>query len=117
MHWKKLETDEGISAIVEASKTSPTIIFKHSTRCSISALAFDRLNRSWDDEEMNNLDVFYLDVIARRNISNRVAAQFGIDHESPQLLVIWEGQCVYDNSHMGISYMEIKNKIGEITLA
>ncbi len=80
-------------------------------------MAFDRMNRSWDDIAMDKISRYYLDVIADRAISNYVAEYFSIQHESPQVLVIWDGQCVYDNSHLGISYQDIKEKIDALAPA
>ncbi len=117
MSWKRLDSEDIINEVVESSKSSPIIVFKHSTRCPTSAMAFDRINRSWNEEEMEKSERYYLDVIADRHISNQVASHFGVHHESPQVLVIWEGQSVYNNSHLGISYQEIKSLIEELTPA
>ena len=50
---------------------------------------------------------YYLDLIAHRDISNKIAQQWNIEHESPQVLVIENGKCTYHNSHMGIDYNEL----------
>lgn len=71
-------------------------------------MALDRLQRSWSEEEMKNLKPYYLDLISYRDISNHIAQEFGVDHQSPQVIVIKNGEAVYDNSHMGINYEELK---------
>jgi len=110
LDWKKLDKLEELEHIKELSKEKSVIIFKHSTSCSISAMALNRLERSWDDAEMSSAEAYYLDLIANRDISNAIADIFGIEHESPQILIIKDGVCVYNNSHMGISYNDIKSE-------
>lgn len=109
-----MENQETLLAIKQESEKKPVLIFKHSTRCSISSMAIDRLARYWKKEEINSHDPYYLDLIAFRDISNQIEAMFKVPHQSPQVLIIKDGICVYDNSHMGIDYNEIKNKLAEI---
>ncbi len=111
VNWKKLDNIDLLNSIAEESKDKTIVIFKHSTSCSISAMALNRLERSWKDEEMENTDPYYLDLLSYRNISNEIAQKFGVDHQSPQVLIIKNGVCTYDNSHMGISYQSIKNEV------
>ena len=115
MEWRKLEDQETLVTIKQESEKRPVLIFKHSTRCSISSMAIDRLARSWKDEEMNRHDLYYLDLIAFRDISNRIEEMFQVPHQSPQVLIIKDGRCIYDNSHMGINYKEIRNKLAEVS--
>ena len=83
------------------------VVFKHSTRCSISAMALNRMERDYDAEKLPNIPVYYLDLIAHRDVSNAIAETFGVMHQSPQVLLIKDGQSVYDESHMGISFGEL----------
>lgn len=77
-------------------------IFKHSTRCPISAAAKARMERSWE-EENSGIPVFYVDVIQDRELSNKLAEHFKVVHQSPQILLIKNGECSYNASHTGIS--------------
>ncbi|MEO6404003.1 MAG: bacillithiol system redox-active protein YtxJ [Ferruginibacter sp.] len=104
MTWLKLENNSTLEEIYKKSKEKPQVIFKHSTRCSISSMAKSRLERSPMDE---NIDFYYLDLIAHRDISRKIADEMDVYHESPQVLVIKDGICVYDESHSGISMSEI----------
>ncbi len=108
MNWKTLNAPEQIAEILDNSFRQPQIIFKHSTRCSISSMAKNRLDRS---EQPENTDFYYLDLIAYRDISNKVAADFDVYHESPQVLLIKNGECTYSESHMGISMAELEEQI------
>lgn len=107
MNWKKLEEISQIEDIKEESNHQPIMIFKHSTRCSISAMAWDRLKRNWKDEDSQKIKPYYLDLISYREISNAIAKEFGVYHESPQVIIIKDGRATYNNSHMGINYQEI----------
>jgi bacillithiol system protein YtxJ len=114
MNWTQLNSQEGLEEIKTLSFQQPVMIFKHSTRCSISSTALNRLERSWNVSEMQGIKAFFLDLITYRPISNQIANDFKVEHESPQLLLIRNGACVYHNSHMGISYTELKKQLETI---
>ena len=110
MNWKRLTDQVQLQGIREASRNaelSGIAIFKHSTRCSISSTAKARIERSWNFDE-TKLPIYYLDLLSYRHLSNQVAAEFDVRHESPQLLVIKNGECVYHASHFGIDPREVE---------
>jgi len=111
MNWNRLDNLETLEGIINESEKSPVMIFKHSTSCSISAMALNRLERSWNESEMEEVKVYYLDLLAHRDISSTIAEKFGVAHQSPQVLLIKNGKCVYDDSHMGISYQNLKSGV------
>lgn len=104
MNWIDLVSVEQVEKIKEASFESSQIIFKHSTRCSISIMAKSRLDRS---EQPTNLTLYYLDLLNYRTVSNFVADYFQVHHESPQVLLIKNGECVYEETHNAISMDDI----------
>lgn len=105
MNWIELTDIAQLDKIKEESRTEAVVIFKHSIRCSISSMAKSRLERSHNIT--NNLKFYYLDLIRYRDISNKIAADFQVHHESPQVLLIRNGECVYEESHNGIDMFEI----------
>jgi bacillithiol system protein YtxJ len=107
MNWIPLTTEKQLAEIREASAEKPVVIFKHSTRCSISAVAKSRLERAAAPEEIS---FYYLDLIKFRDISNKIAADFEVPHESPQVLLIRNGECIYDESHSGITMDDLVSK-------
>lgn len=109
--WHKLTSGEQLEEIKTESIAQPVIIFKHSTSCSISATAKNRLERQWDDAGLENVKPYFLDLLSYRSISNQIAATFEVRHESPQLLLIRNGECTSDWSHMGIRLDEIKKAL------
>ena len=117
MNWIALTSTDQIDQIKFSSSSQPILIFKHSTRCSISAMAENRLERAWVDEEIPSMETYHLDLIQHRNVSDYIASTFSIPHESPQVLIISDGQCIYHNSHMGIAYHEVKRIFDSLTIA
>ncbi len=107
MNWIYLTDEDQLQAIKTNSLTKPQVIFKHSTRCSISSMAKSRLERSAQPEE---IDFHFLDLIRYRSISNKIVEEFKVYHESPQILLIKNGECIYDESHSGI---DMKGIIGQ----
>lgn len=111
MNWNRLDSINQLVEIKEKSQDKPVLIFKHSTRCSISSMVWDRLKRNWKPEDVEKVEPFFLDLIAHRDISNAIAQEFEVYHESPQIIIIKEGKAVYDTSHMGINYADIMKRV------
>ena len=104
MNWNKITKIEDIDSIIQLSKNHPILIFKHSTRCSISSSSLGRLERQWKGE---HIEPYYLDLISYREISNHIADTFKVEHQSPQVLLIKDGECVFDASHKAISFAQL----------
>jgi bacillithiol system protein YtxJ len=108
MNWTLLQSPDQLSEIKQQEGYS--LIFKHSTRCPISSMAKKRFELEWDALP-ENLPLYFLDLIKHRDISNQVATDFHVNHESPQLLLIKDGECILDQSHGGISVDETVSEI------
>jgi len=104
MNWHPINTIAQLEQIKAASYNTPQVIFKHSTTCSISRMALDRFERAATPE---NVDFHYLDLLNFRAISSEIAAFFQVHHESPQVLLIKDGACIYEESHYGIMMDEL----------
>jgi len=107
MNWNTLNTVNQVQKIIERSHEIPCVIFKHSTRCSISSMAKMRLESSWDISE-KDIEPYFLDLIAYRNVSNFIAEKLQVHHESPQIILIKNGEVTYDASHLDITVDELK---------
>jgi len=103
--WIDLNTSEQFDTLIEKSKSETIVVFKHSTRCSISSMAERRLLGI--DTSKENASFFYLDLIAHRSLSNYISEVLQETHESPQILIIKNGACTYDASHMEITAKEV----------
>ena len=106
MSWNRLDSFAGVGAIVTASAKRPQLIFKHSTRCSISAAAKYRLE-SENQALSQDFDLHYLDLLTYRDISRLVADRFDVEHQSPQVIVVQNGRAVYTASHYDIEPAEL----------
>lgn len=112
--WKKLQTEEQIRDLHQLSFQKPVVIFKHSTRCSISAVSWSRFNEAFSKTDMDFADFYYLDILQNRNISNALAEKYAIQHESPQVLLISKGDCIADASHFNISFSATRKAVEAI---
>jgi bacillithiol system protein YtxJ len=103
MNWTSLESANQIDAIKQQAGYS--LIFKHSTRCSISMMAKRRFEMDMDKLPAD-MPLYFLDLIKHRELSSKIAEDFQVHHESPQMLLIKDGDCILDQSHGGISVEE-----------
>ncbi|MGE6355088.1 bacillithiol system redox-active protein YtxJ [Flavobacterium sp. NPDC079362] len=109
VNWTELTDIAQLMEIAAISNEKPVIIFKHSTRCSISRMALKQFEREFDLND--TVDAYFLDLIAHRDISNEIASRFNVYHESPQLILIRNGKAVYDVSHSDIDAVALKAKV------
>ncbi len=100
LNWIPLTKMEQLDEIVEQSKIKPVTIFKHSTRCSISRMALKQFEKEFDFEDKT--ETYFLDLLEYRPISNQIASQFNVLHQSPQIVVIKDEVSVYNASHSDI---------------
>jgi bacillithiol system protein YtxJ len=105
LNWNSLTDTKQIDNIVDLSHHRPQVIFKHSTSCSISSISKSRFENSGDS--LSSADVYYLDLLSYRTVSNNIAEKLGVHHESPQVIVIINGEVTYDESHLDISVEDI----------
>jgi bacillithiol system protein YtxJ len=98
MKWKELNSINDLEAALKASHEQPVALFKHSTRCSVSLMAKKSVERFWDLD----IDAYYLDLIAHRDVSNSIAEQLEIQHQSPQMFLVKDGKAIYNASHGSI---------------
>ena len=108
MNWIDLTNEEQLERIKELSKQKAQVIFKHSTRCGVSSMAKNRLEKG---PFTGNVDFYYLDLVRYRQLSNKIAEDFAVHHQSPQVLLIKNGDCVYEESHSGIIMAEIMEQV------
>lgn len=108
IRWNELNNISDLDQAIELSFEKPVLLFKHSTRCSISSMALNRTESGWDIPE-EELAPFYLDLIAHRDISAAIADKLNVFHQSPQIILVKEGKAVLDASHNEIRVDLIKS--------
>lgn len=108
--WQMLRSIEQLDSIVEESKNIPVAIFKHSTRCGISRMVLRQFEDTYDIDA-SQMKLYYLDLLSFRDVSDEVGIRFQVIHQSPQLIVIKNGNAVAHASHHGIQAGELQNFI------
>lgn len=103
MVWNELKSVEEWNALLQSDEKF--IVFKHSTRCSISTTALSRFERDWDASSA--VKPYYLDLLVHRNISNAIAQDTGVEHESPQAILIENGKVLKSATHLSIYVSEL----------
>jgi bacillithiol system protein YtxJ len=109
INWIPLQFVGQLDEIAAISSQKPAVIFKHSTRCSISRFALKQFEKDFTLED--SVDAYFLDLLEYRDISNEIASRFGVYHQSPQLLLIKNGQSIYDASHDAIDAGDLARRL------
>ena len=109
LSWKSITSSNDLEEAINVSQNCPVLLFKHSTRCSISSMALQRLENSWDKQL--EIKPYYLDLIKYRSISNEIASLFEIEHQSPQVIILNKAKCIFHASHGSINLKSIKEAI------
>jgi bacillithiol system protein YtxJ len=104
--WIPLTSLDQLKTIVDKSKVKTQVIFKHSTRCGISRMVKRQFEKQYNLD--GEADLYYLNILKYRDISNDIAKRFGVYHESPQLLIINNGVVVKHDSHGSINDLDIE---------
>jgi len=108
--WKELIDVRDVAKLIEQSNQKPVGIFKHSIRCGISTMVKYQLEEQWDFDP-EEIDFYYLDLITHRPTSNEVAAQTGVTHQSPQVIILDKGQVVHHSSHHAINVRDMRTAL------
>ncbi|GEC80097.1 bacillithiol system redox-active protein YtxJ [Flavobacterium aquatile] len=104
--WRMLTNVDDLNEIVNESAGKPILIFKHSTRCSISRMVLKQFENEFDLQD--KITPYFLDLLNHRDVSNEIATKFDVYHQSPQLIVIQDGKSIYDVSHDSIDAHSLK---------
>jgi bacillithiol system protein YtxJ len=102
-----LDKMEQFDEIDEISQTKSVVLFKHSTRCSISRMALKQFDTEFNYPE-EKIDWYLLDLLNHRDLSNEIASRYNVMHQSPQIVVIRNGKAVFNESHDSISAEDLK---------
>lgn len=108
--WKQLLKEEDLNIAIENSYQKPCILFKDSKTCGISASAKHRLETNFETIQ-DKVDFYYLDLLQYRSISNLIAEKLNVIHQSPQIIVLKNGEVIHHSSHYAISVDKIAEAI------
>lgn len=110
--WHPLNEVGQLDEIERASKEQPVAIFKHSTRCGISRMVLKNFESDIEKNGAGSSLLYFLDLLSNRDISSEIAQRFGVQHESPQLLIISNGKVVHHSSHHSINGQQVRETNG-----
>lgn len=105
--WTELTSSEQLQELLQASEQQPVLLFKHSTRCSISSMALSRFENNWSTPQ-DQCTCVYLDLIAHRSLSNEIAETTHVVHQSPQAILIKNHEVAYEATHSAIDALAIQ---------
>jgi bacillithiol system protein YtxJ len=110
--WLELNSIAQLEELWDSSANSEKaiLIFKHSTRCSISSMVKNQFEKHWN-HAIDNCEVYYLDLIQFREVSNRIESLMGVIHQSPQAIVFKNKHVIYHESHNGIDAKDIEKAL------
>ncbi|MDZ7805670.1 MAG: bacillithiol system redox-active protein YtxJ [Gracilimonas sp.] len=98
LQWRRLSTFSDVKKLNDASHSKFQLIYKHSTRCATSYFALKNL-QNFPEEKLQKLDLYIIDVISQRQLSHEISEYFKVRHESPQVIILKDGQLIWNASH------------------
>ena len=110
MKWRTITTTADIEALIIQSQSTACLIYKHSTRCTMSEMMKYVLEEEWNFEETEVIP-YYLDILSNKALAAKIAEVFQVYHQSPQVLLIQKGECTFDEDHRDISIEEIREHL------
>ena len=110
MNWIELQSIEQAKELINSSTEKPVLFFKHSVRCSISSMAKDRLERKWNIDD-SKVALIYLDLLNHRDVSNFLATELNVEHQSPQVILVKNKMATYSETHSMISVNGISEEL------
>lgn len=110
MKFNTIHAEADIDLIIDQSKSGLQVIFKHSTACPISSIAYERM-LAYEHAGLEQVEAYLTKVIEERGISNKLEEKLGIKHESPQIMILQNGHVVYHESHLHIQPSILENYI------
>jgi bacillithiol system protein YtxJ len=114
MHHPDLTAVKGLEELdrlILESRTRPLLLFKHSFTCGTSLEALDELVSHLNDARPTDAQYAMVTVQTHRDVSNAVAKRFGVRHETPQALLVRDGQVVWSATHFGVTARAVEEAI------
>src|SRR5690606_1441056 len=105
--WKEITDLETLDTLTQESYKKPVAILKHSISCGISRMVLRNFEQEYDLKE-EDYNLYFLDLLRYREISNKIASRFNVPHQSPQFIILKEGKVVYDASHSEVKAESLK---------
>ncbi len=108
--WIHITSEEQLETAFEGAKNKPALFFKHSTRCSISSMALSRFEQNTELLD-GKCDLYFIDLLAYRQVSNKLEEISNVIHQSPQAIVVKDNKVIYSATHSSIDAKEIERQL------
>ncbi len=112
--WKEITTLEEWEQIQRQSGEHPALVMKHSTSCPISAEAWEEYQRFVSTVAPETVEYVMVKVIESRPVSNQIAEDLGVQHKSPQAIMVKDGKEVWNTSHWHITMESLENAMQNV---
>ena len=109
LNWINIESVEELDTAFNNTDQKSGLFFKHSTRCPTSRMVLNTFESEW--EENGKCNLYFINLLAHRDVSNTLSDLSGVEHQSPQAILVQNKTSIYNNSHSGISAKEIQKLI------
>jgi len=107
MTYQEITTQEQWKQALEQTDSRPLVVFKHSTTCPVSANAYEEFNNYLNGNPREDVNYLLVKVIESRPVSNQIAEDTGVKHESPQIIYVDKGAKVWTASHWSVTKAHI----------
>ena len=106
--WMNITSVEQLTELLHNVGEKPILLFKHSTRCGVSSMVLNSFENEWTTGT-ELCDLYYIDLLSHRDVSNEIAVLTGIVHQSPQAIIIKGKEIIYDATHSAIDARKIQS--------
>jgi bacillithiol system protein YtxJ len=101
-NYQEIISTEALAEVLASSEQQPVLIFKHSMTCGLSSRAFGEFERYLQAPESSQVRNFIIVIQKARRVSDELARSIGIQHESPQAIIVRGGRAVWADSHLAL---------------
>ena len=108
MHWIHLTDEDQLQKIVVRSEEKPQVIFEYSSCCDLSETIFQRLQNKRCPQQV---DFHFLDLTGHADIAEKLSTIFHVADVSPRILIIKDGECIFNESHPEMSFEHIMEHV------
>lgn len=112
--WELIE-DQQFAKALKASADKPVLVFKHSTQCPISGVAYRRMAKYLEEAGDDAPPIYFVKVIERRPVSQGIAKKLDVKHESPQLILLKGEKALWSTSHHAITSEALTKSLDKAT--
>ncbi len=104
---QELASEKEWGELLEKSTEKLVLLFKHSTSCPVSAEAYQEFRSFVEKHTSDPYEYGLVKVIESRPVSNKIAEELDVKHQSPQLIVIKDNAVRWHDSHWRITEAKI----------